>query len=93
VIAWPDALTGDVGFTGLEIFQMAKVGVPRSVREAGLLGQMSPETRKTVADVFAAIRPTLDQLLDKALAIPGVGAVIKPAADAIRAKLDELATI
>jgi Bacterial protein of unknown function (DUF937) len=59
----------------------------------GLLGQMSPETRKTVADVFAAIRPTLDQLLDKALAIPGVGAVIKPAADAIRAKLDELATI
>jgi Bacterial protein of unknown function (DUF937) len=59
----------------------------------GLLGQMSPETRKTVADVFAAIRPTLDQLLDKTLAIPGVGAVIKPAADAIRAKLDELATI
>jgi hypothetical protein len=59
----------------------------------GLLGQMSPETRKTVAEVFAAIRPTLDQLLDKALAIPGVGAVIKPAADAIRAKLDTLATI
>jgi len=59
----------------------------------GLLDQMSPETRKTVADVFAAVRPTLDQLLDKVLAIPGVGTVIKPAADAIRAKLDTLATI
>ena len=57
----------------------------------GLLDQMSPETRKTVAEVFAAIRPALDQLLDKALAIPGVGTVIKPAADAIRAKLDALA--
>ena len=58
----------------------------------GLLGQMSPETRKTVAEFFAAVRPTLDQLLDKALAIPGVGTIIKPAADAIRSKLDTLAT-
>jgi hypothetical protein len=53
---------------------------------------MSPETHKAVAETFAAIRPSLDQLLDKALAIPGVGAVIKPAVDAIRAKLDTLAT-
>jgi len=58
----------------------------------GLLEQMSPETRKMVAETFAAIRPALDQLLEKALAIPGAGAVIKPAADAIRAKLDTLAT-
>jgi hypothetical protein len=58
----------------------------------GLLGQMSPETRKTVSETFAAIRPNLDQLLDKALAIPGVGPVIKPAVDMIRAKLDTLAT-
>jgi len=59
----------------------------------GLLGQMSPETRKAVAETFAAIRAPLDQLLDKALAIPGVGGVIKPAVDAIRAKLDTLATV
>jgi len=58
----------------------------------GLLDQMPPETRKVVAETFAAIRPTLDQLMDKALAIPGVGAVIKPAVDAIRAKLETLAT-
>jgi hypothetical protein len=53
---------------------------------------MSPETRKAVAKTFAATRPCLDQLPDKALAIPGVGAVIKAEVDAIRAKLDTLAT-
>jgi hypothetical protein len=58
----------------------------------GLLGQLSPETRKALAETFTSIRPNLDQLLDKALGIPGVGAVIKPAVDAIRSKLDELAT-
>ena len=45
-----------------------------------------------MAKTFAAIRPKLDELLDKALAIPGVGIVIKPTADAIRAKLETLAT-
>jgi hypothetical protein len=59
---------------------------------AGLLDQLSPENRKTLTDMFASIRPNLDQLLDKALAIPGVGAVIKPAVDAIRSKLDTLAS-
>jgi hypothetical protein len=59
----------------------------------GLLDQMSPETRKAVAETFAAIRPTLDQLFEKALAIPGVGAVIRPAVAAIRAKLDTLAVV
>jgi hypothetical protein len=53
---------------------------------------MSPETRKAVAETFATRSPTLDELPDKALAIPGVGSVIKPAVDAIRAKLDTLAT-
>jgi uncharacterized protein DUF937 len=59
---------------------------------AGLLDQLSPESRKTLTDVFASIRPNLDHLLDKALAIPDVGAVIKPAVDAIRSKLDTLTT-
>ena len=59
----------------------------------GLLGQLSPENRKILADVVAAVRPSLNQLIDKALAIPGVGAVIKPAVDAIRSNLDALATV
>jgi hypothetical protein len=60
-------------------------------RLTGVLNQLSPENRKTLADLFASIRPNLDQLLDKALAIPGVGTIIKPTVDAIRAKLDALA--
>jgi hypothetical protein len=59
----------------------------------GLLGQLSPENRKTLADLFASIRPNLDQLLDKALAVPGVAAIIKPTVDAIRAKLDTLTKV
>jgi len=58
-----------------------------------LLNQLSPENRKTLADLFASIRPNLDQLLDKALAIPGVGPIIKPAVDAIREKLDTLTKV
>jgi Bacterial protein of unknown function (DUF937) len=59
-------------------------------RLTGVLNQLSPETRKTLAELFASIRPNLDQLLDKALAIPGVGPIIKPTVDAIRAKLETL---
>jgi hypothetical protein len=56
----------------------------------GLLSQLSPGDRKLLAETFASIRPNLDQLLDKALAIPGVATIIKPAVDAIRSKLDAL---
>jgi hypothetical protein len=59
---------------------------------SGLLSQLSPENRKLLADTFASIRRNVDQLLDKALAIPGVATLIKPAVDAIRAKLDVLST-
>ena len=59
---------------------------------SGLLSQLSPENRKLLADTFASIKPNLDQLLDRALTIPGVAAIIKPAVDAIRSKLDALST-
>src|SRR5262249_48700185 len=58
-----------------------------------VLNQLSPEDRKTLADLLASIRPNLDQLLDKALAIPGVQAIIKPTVDAIRAELDTLTKV
>jgi hypothetical protein len=57
---------------------------------AGLLNQLPPDARKAVVEAFAAVKPNLDQLI--ALAIPAVGAIIKPTLDAIRAKLDTLAT-
>ncbi|PWT78296.1 MAG: hypothetical protein C5B58_15445, partial [Acidobacteria bacterium] len=62
------------------------------VRLTNLLNQLSPEARKTVVNSIVATRPTLDQLFDKALAIPGVSALIKPTVDSIRAQFDALTT-
>lgn len=59
----------------------------------GLAGQLTPEKRKILADLFVSVRPSLEQLFDKALAIPGVAAIIRPAVDAIRTKLDALAKV
>jgi len=59
----------------------------------GLLSQMTPETRKAIADSFASIRPQLNKLFDQAVGLPGVGPVIQPTVDAIRSKLDTLATV
>jgi hypothetical protein len=59
---------------------------------SGLLSQLSPENRKLLAETFASIKPNLDQILDKALAIPGIATIIKPAVDAIRSKLEMLST-
>ena len=76
--------------------QAALPGLTKATSEfdqlTGLLNQLSPETRKTLAEIFASIRPNISQLMDRVLAIPGVGAIIKPAVDAINAKLDALAT-
>ena len=58
----------------------------------GLLGQLSPATRKTLPDAFVAIRPQIDKLFDQAMALPGVGPLIKPTVDVLRSKLDTLAT-
>ena len=57
-----------------------------------LLDQLSPEVRKTVVSTIAATRPTLDQLCDKALAIPGVSSLIKPTIESIRSDFDTLTT-
>jgi hypothetical protein len=59
---------------------------------AGLTSQLSPEARKTLADAIVASRSSLDQLLEKALAIPGVGPVIRPTVESLRSKLDTLGT-
>jgi hypothetical protein len=52
-----------------------------------LSGKMSPDQRKVVAGLVSPIMPSLNQLFDKVLAIPGVSAELKPAVDALRAKL------
>jgi hypothetical protein len=53
----------------------------------GLLEQLSPEQRKVLAGVVGPLMPSLNQLFDKVLAIPGVAELLKPTIDALRAKL------
>jgi hypothetical protein len=53
----------------------------------GLLGQLSPEQRKVLAGVVNPLMPSLNQLFDKVLAIPGVAELLKPTIDSLRAKL------
>jgi hypothetical protein len=53
----------------------------------GLIGQLSAEQRKLLAGIVSPLVPTLNQLFDKVLAIPGVADVLKPTIDALKAKL------
>jgi Bacterial protein of unknown function (DUF937) len=57
-----------------------------------VLGQLSPEQRKILAGMVNPLMPTLNQLFDKVLAIPGVAELLKPTIDALKAKLALLAT-
>ena len=52
-----------------------------------LIGRMTPEQRKLLAGIVSPLMPTLNQLFDKVLAIPGVSEVLKPTIDLIKAKL------
>jgi hypothetical protein len=57
----------------------------------GLSRQLSAEQRKSLAGLVNPVMPTLNQLFDKVLAIPGVSDELKPAVDALKAKLAVLA--
>jgi hypothetical protein len=57
-----------------------------------LLGQLSPEQRKVLAGVVTPLMPSLNQLFDKVLAIPGVAELLKPTIDALKAKVAMLTT-
>ena len=57
-----------------------------------LLAQLSPEQRKVLAGIVNPLMPTLNQLFDKVLAIPGVAELLKPTIDALKVKLVMLAT-
>ena len=62
------------------------------VRLSKLLDQLPAQSRKTVVDTIMATRPALDQLFDKALAIPGVSTIIKPTVDKVHSQFDALST-
>jgi len=52
---------------------------------------LSAEQRKAIAAVINPLMPTVNQLCDKVLAIPGVAEVLKPSVDTLKAKLTALA--
>jgi hypothetical protein len=56
----------------------------------GMIGQLSAEQRKLLAGIVSPLIPSLNQLFDKVLAIPGVAEVLKPTIDALKAKLAAL---
>jgi hypothetical protein len=80
--------------TGITDVSSAQTALPK-LREVtaqidrvdGLLGQLSPEQRRVLAGVVNPLMPSLNQLFDKVLAIPGVAELLKPTIDALRAKL------
>jgi hypothetical protein len=88
-----DALAGirDEG-TAKAALDPLKRSVAEFEKVKGLAGQLTPEMRSTLASAIASARPAIDGLFDKALAIPGVAALIKPTIDSIRSELDTLAT-
>jgi len=53
--------------------------------------KLSPENRSVLAKMITAAMPTINQLCDKVLSVPGVDDIAKPAIDELRGKLDALA--
>ena len=57
---------------------------------AGILPKLSAEQKTMLAGLITAALPTLKELIAKVLAIPGVGDVLKPTADALVGKIEAL---
>ena len=56
-----------------------------------LVGKLGPDQKKIVAGLLATVLPALIELSNKVVALPGVGDIIKPTVDGLRAKLEALA--
>jgi hypothetical protein len=59
-------------------------------RTDGMIGSLSADQRKALAHLVNPAMPAVNQLFDKVLAIPGVGEVLKPSIDTVKAKLATL---
>jgi Bacterial protein of unknown function (DUF937) len=55
-----------------------------------LAGKLPMDGKTAFAALVAQLRPSIDDLFNKVLAIPGVGDIAKPVIDGLRAKLDAL---
>lgn len=56
----------------------------------GMIGSLSADQRKVLANLVSPTMSEVNQLFDKVLAIPGVAGVLKPTLDTMKAKLANL---
>lgn len=56
----------------------------------GMIGSLSADQRKAIANIVNPQMSAVNQLFDKVLAIPGVNEVLKPSIDTVKAKLASL---
>jgi hypothetical protein len=56
----------------------------------GMIGSLSADQRKAIANIVNPQMDAVNQLFDKVLAIPGVDEVLKPTIDTVKAKLATL---
>jgi hypothetical protein len=57
---------------------------------SNLATKLTPEGKSALAKLIAAATPTINQMCDKILAVPGVAGVAKPVIDELRGRLDTL---
>jgi hypothetical protein len=82
---------------GISDAETAKAALPKlravSAQVDGLggaIGQLTPEQRKLFVGVDATAMKTLNQLMDRVVAMPGVSEVLKPMIDGLKQKLATL---
>jgi uncharacterized membrane protein YfcA len=94
-----DTLAGlQTTLTGVKDAASATAALPKLQAATGeidkvqaALGQMTAEQKAALSATVKPAVATLNGLLDKVLAIPGVSEILKPAVDALKAKLATLA--
>ena len=58
-----------------------------------LSAKLPPESKQSLARMISAAAPTINELCNKVLAMPGVSGIARPAIDELRNKLDTLARV
>jgi hypothetical protein len=83
--------------SGVTDVPSAKAALPKLQEVTGqidktnsVVGSLSAEQRKTLANIVNPAMPAVNQLFDKVLAIPGVGDVLQPTINTVKAKLATL---
>jgi hypothetical protein len=84
--------------TGITDTASAQTALPKLQDVAGQvdkvgdrIGQLSVEQRKVLSGLISPAMPTLNQSIERVLAVPGAAPILKPTLDALKAKLAALA--